>query len=341
MTQKKRRFFSGPSLPAALVAAASEHGLQPEEIEYRIIEKKHGFLKVRRNVVIEVDPESPKKTAVEKPAAPARREARQPEEAVVETGVEGGGEIDVEELPQLRPRRRPDRGDRDEEQAPPRERRGREQRPGRKKREPEPAARQRFAATPAGDDRRERARDEPKRQAAPRTDTEPEEQRREKLAPVEERNPRAAGPLAEGALEAIEWLLDLVDLDLDPTVYEGDERFEIELRGNDRDILIADNGKALAALEHLVPRVMRGVCGEVYPCRVDSENYQLLREEHLRATARKVASRVGREGRPEILEPMDPSDRRIIHVELSEDPSVTTRSLGDGFFKRIKVLPAD
>ena len=61
MSDKKRKFFSGRSIEQAVMAAASYYGLVPEELAYREIEKKHGFVRVRRNAVIAVDPENPRK----------------------------------------------------------------------------------------------------------------------------------------------------------------------------------------------------------------------------------------------------------------------------------------
>jgi predicted RNA-binding protein Jag len=37
---------------------------------------------------------------------------------------------------------------------------------------------------------------------------------------------------------------------------------------------------------------------------------------------------------------MDPAERRIVHITLEDDPTVTTESLGDGYYKKLKVLPA-
>ena len=59
----ERKYFSGSSLEIALMQAARHHGLQPEEVAYRKIEKRHGFLRSRKGVVIEVDPESPRLAA--------------------------------------------------------------------------------------------------------------------------------------------------------------------------------------------------------------------------------------------------------------------------------------
>ena len=64
----ERTFFSGNTLEQAVLAAARHHGLDPERVAYTLRDKKHGFLNIRRNVVITVDPAAPE------------RELTQPEE---------------------------------------------------------------------------------------------------------------------------------------------------------------------------------------------------------------------------------------------------------------------
>ena len=360
MTERKRRFFSGPSLEAALVGAASEYGIPPEEVSYRVVEKRHGFLKIRRNTVIEVDPDAPRKSGDEapkaarkpaaetkprrspEPASPLEEEVKpskkRPADAEAVRGEEEPPKVAVEERPPLRSRSRgevEEKGWRASE-----ERRT----PGKPRAEAED---RKVEDQKAGGRRRDRRREEPEggeREARAGSAAKgPEAGRRrprlEQPKPIEQRLGKARGEKAEAALEATEWLLDLVDLDVDPEVYEGEDRFEVELRGRDRERLIPDNGKVLSALEHLIPRVMRGVCGDTHPVRVDSENYQALREDRLRELAWDSADKVRREGQATILEAMDPADRRIVHIALSDDPGVTTRSLGEGFFKRVKVLP--
>ncbi|RPH54308.1 hypothetical protein EHM82_07050, partial [bacterium] len=75
MNESKRRFFSGDSLQQALVQAANYFNLDPQEIAYRSIEKRHGFLKVRRKVVIEVDPDAPRRETPAASLPPAVRTA--------------------------------------------------------------------------------------------------------------------------------------------------------------------------------------------------------------------------------------------------------------------------
>ena len=80
MSSAKRRFFSGPSLEAALMRAARFHRVGPERLDYRRLEKRHGFLKVRRGVVIEVNPAAPLKQAeqVDGVASPGKNAVQQP-----------------------------------------------------------------------------------------------------------------------------------------------------------------------------------------------------------------------------------------------------------------------
>jgi spoIIIJ-associated protein len=71
---KTRRFFWGNALPQALMAAARYHALPPEELAYRIYDKRHGFVNKVRRMIIEVDPAAPRRErgVPQEKAAPAR-----------------------------------------------------------------------------------------------------------------------------------------------------------------------------------------------------------------------------------------------------------------------------
>jgi spoIIIJ-associated protein len=412
MNEPKRRFFSGDSLQQALIQAANHFHLPPEEIAYNSIEKKHGFIRVRRKVVIEVNPDAPRKEkgaaptpaapippatpapvysppppelqtrrhvespvldrpALDRPAAPSRvpeiglpesrldpvetlprtrAEApaeRRPVEREERTSVEparGGEERGREARPESRgnggdrgPRRDSDRrgggaprgrGDRGGE------RRDRGPRPseGRESREPrreQPSA----ASRPAGQS--EERRREPGILPAGGLVTLPDTPRR-----PSERYPVAEGPHAEAAKTAAELLLRVAGLDLEPRVLQGEDRLEVDLSGPDVDWCFADDGELVLAIEHLLPRLIRSMSGESVLVRVDCDNFQEIREERLRSLAQQMAEEVRRFGKPRTLEPLNPADRRVIHVTLADDPHVITESDGDGYFKRITIRPA-
>jgi predicted RNA-binding protein Jag len=354
MSDSKRRFFSGDTLQQALVQAANHYHLQPEEIAYHQIEKRHGFTKVRRKFVIEVDPAAPRReagAAPPPPKAPAQTAERTTGPALpaapaapAAPAVDSAGTAAAVAGPA-------DRGTA----------------PGRRPQPAHPAASatagmaERSAGHHGGSGGR---RGQGERHGGPRrpSGAYPREPRHgdvgisgtgrpampegdlvtlpEKPRKIGERYAVAQGPQAEAAAKGVELLLRVAGLSLTPHIYQGEERLEIDLVGTDVDWCFADDGELLMAIEHLLPRIIRSLSGEAVLCRVDCDNFHEIREERLRSLAQKAADEVRQRGRSRTLVPMNPADRRIIHVTLADDPAVVTESEGDGYFKRITVRPA-
>jgi spoIIIJ-associated protein len=357
MNDAKRRYFSGDTLQQALVQAANYFNLDPSYVAYRSLEKKHGFLKTRRKVVIEVDPENPRReTPVSVPAA--TRTLPPPVPSAYRTRPEAGPlpQADVEDVEgdaqpaaappppapvaqEARPPREP-RGDRGGNRGERGDRGGRGERPGGERGGERPRRRERDFAP-----RSPRLPEaEPFRPAAGSPQVNPEGELvtlPERPRGISERYPEAAGPMGEAAAKAAALLVRLAGLDLKPRVFQGEERLEVDLVGEDVDWCFADDGEILMAIEHLMPRMIRSLSGgETTPVRVDCDNFHEIREERLRSLAQRVAEEVRKRGKPRVLEPMNPGDRRIIHTTLADDPNVVTESEGDGYFKRIMVRPA-
>ncbi len=136
---------------------------------------------------------------------------------------------------------------------------------------------------------------------------------------------------------ALDQLLELADLEVSAEIVLTDERLEVEIEGVDQELLVEDEGQVLLALQHLLPRVMYGQVGRIIPCRLDSGGYQRKKEERLRGLARRVAEEVVDRGGTRTLRPMNPADRRIVHLTLADDPDVETESQGNGYFKRVSI----
>jgi spoIIIJ-associated protein len=326
MNDPKRRFFSGDTLQQAVIQAANYFNLDPSYVAYTSLEKRHGFLKTRRKVVIEVDPDNPRREApVPLPMVPSgrthppppgypTREPAPPPSARPPSPSPRRGEPRPEGGTRERRGLRGERGDRRE---------GRE-RPRRRREEASLSRTSREAGAPGP--------------AVPEDGglvTLPETPRR-----VADRFPAASGPLAEAAAKAAELLVRVAGLELAPQIYQGEDRLEVDLSGDDVDWCFADDGEFVMAVEHLLPRMIRSLCGEPVAVRVDCDNFHEIREERLRSLAQRMAEDVRRRGRPRVLEPMNPADRRIIHVTLADDPGVVTESEGDGYFKRVTIRPA-
>lgn len=402
MNEPKRRFFSGDSLQHALMQAANYFNLPPEEIAYRSIEKRHGFIKVRRKAVIEVDPAAPRREpqaaepAATRAASLAGELATPPPLSPAGEGSSGvPGPVapgrGLEEKPRAAPREeregfRPGRrrgsrhGAREprgrEERRPPGNEGGQPARQGTRpsgERQPgsleesQPAGQEERQPTvleerqPAGNEGRYQSGREARYESVHDERRAPRQRARharvipaagasdqdgglvalpERPRSTSERYPLAEGPKAEAAARGVELLLRLAGLSLSPRICQGEDRLEIDLLGSDTDWCFADDGEMLMAIEHLLPRIIRSLSGEAILCRVDCDNFHEIREERLRSLAQRVADEVRQRGRSRTLVPMNPADRRIIHVTLADDPGVVTESEGDGYFKRITVRPA-
>ena len=282
MTNSGRRFFSGNTLEQAVMQAASHYQIDPDEVAYRKIEKRHGFLKTRRGVVIDVDPDNPRRTIEPELVAPVPVELEEPEPPEVTEPDEELFVLTAQDLGE----------------------------------EPTEVA---GIATPA----------EPT----------PDPEEGAATAPAEPL-PEATGEMAVAAREAVESLLEVAGLELKADIFQGDGQLEIELSGPGQQELVADRGSLLLAIQHLMPRIIRGLAGRSIPCRVDSGNFHKMQEESLERLAHKVAEEVKQEERSRSLDPMNPAERRIIHLALADDDEVVTESQGRGFFKRVSIRPA-
>ena len=359
-----RKFFSGNTLEQAVLLAARHFGLDPDEVEYREIKKKHGFLRTRRRFVIEVDGDSPRRSEeAAAPPAPSSEwpPAPQPEsraERVAEPRPRWSEESPHPQAEESAPvatapvEPAPDASPPSPEPAP-----GLPEVPSRWSKVPEPigepvtpepsppagredsepaAASEEVEVPPVQPGRRGGSRRERGRRGSGRKLTElPEAPRRarDRLAPAE-------GERARAAEQAMTLLFELSGVDLEAEVLRGEEGLEIEVWGTDQDLLFEDRGRLLLSYEHLLPRLIRGFTGRSIHCRVDSDSFHEIRAEQLRDLAQRIASQVQRSGRSETLEPMAPDERRIIHLTLADDPGVETASRGRGLFKRVTVSPA-
>ncbi len=109
---------------------------------------------------------------------------------------------------------------------------------------------------------------------------------------------------------------------------------------DDGGSIIGRRGQTLDALEHLVNRIVfrdeRVTSGRI---SIDVEGYRERREESLRELARRLAEKARETGQIVTVNPLSPRDRRIVHLELEGHPNVSTRSEGEGLFRRLLIIP--
>ncbi len=151
----------------------------------------------------------------------------------------------------------------------------------------------------------------------------------------------------ETATEFLRTLIDGMDIDAEVTVREpetaadGEGRASavLDIEGDDLGLLIGRRGTTLAALQYMVNVMLTRKLNSRVIVTVDVERYHRRREETLQNLAQRMADRVSNSGRPMTLEPMPASERRIIHLTLSEDEDVVTGSVGQGDDRKIVIRP--
>jgi spoIIIJ-associated protein len=118
---------------------------------------------------------------------------------------------------------------------------------------------------------------------------------------------------------------------------EEDDKVYVEIISDSAGLIIGKRGKTLEALQLLVNIIANKKGEEWKKVILDIENYRDKREQTLRELAEKVARKVKKTGKSQYLEPMNPFERRVIHMTLQNDPHVETKSEGNGNLKRVKI----
>ena len=123
-------------------------------------------------------------------------------------------------------------------------------------------------------------------------------------------------------------------------VIEGSNRIYIEMDSEQSGLIIGKQGKTLEAMQFLVNLIVSNKIQTEKKIILDIESYREKREKALRKLSKDIAHKVIRTGKPWTLEPMNPFERRLIHLTLQNDSRVSTKSEGEGIYRKVKVSPA-
>jgi spoIIIJ-associated protein len=143
----------------------------------------------------------------------------------------------------------------------------------------------------------------------------------------------------EAAAKALRDILERMGIDAEVSAFDDGERIFLDAHGAESGLIIGKKGATLDALQYIVNRIVSKKPNDGPGVVVDAEGYRGRREDSLVDLARRLAEKAVKTGRPVPVEPMNPADRRIVHVTLVDHPGVTTESDGEGLFRRVVIYP--
>jgi spoIIIJ-associated protein len=124
-------------------------------------------------------------------------------------------------------------------------------------------------------------------------------------------------------------------LSLTVTAVDVPDGLRIDLEGDGAEFLVRRRGESLNALQHIVASVFRDDLPEGQRVAVDCLGYRQGKDAELRQMALFVADKAISSGAAQEMGPLNPYERRIVHMAIAERPDATSESIGDAFMKTV------
>lgn len=146
----------------------------------------------------------------------------------------------------------------------------------------------------------------------------------------------------ETAMELLEKMgvVAEVTVSYQPSEEAGNQHtLQIDITGKDLSILIGRRAETLQALQYITSLIVCKKLGRSVHLHLDVEGYRERRKQQLLQMAHRMAEQAIITGRRQVLEPMPADERRLIHLELRDHPTVYTESIGEEPRRKVTIVP--
>jgi spoIIIJ-associated protein len=135
-------------------------------------------------------------------------------------------------------------------------------------------------------------------------------------------------------------VVEAMGLDVQVVVDRLDDgSVRVDIQGDEGELLLRRKGEALEALQHIVSTAYRRELEGQQRIVVDCLDFRRSKDIELQQMARFLIERAKMSGAAQELGPLNSYARRIVHMEVANDPEVTSESQGDGLVKRVIIAP--
>jgi spoIIIJ-associated protein len=111
----------------------------------------------------------------------------------------------------------------------------------------------------------------------------------------------------------------------------------LNLDGDEAELLVRHRGEPLKALQHIVEMSFGRSLDDERRVFVDALEYRKGKDIELRRMAKFLAEKARQTGLDQQLGPLNPYERRLVHLAVAEVPGVATESVGDAFTKTVLI----
>ena len=139
--------------------------------------------------------------------------------------------------------------------------------------------------------------------------------------------------------KVLETIVDRIQTDATVEMeYRGDEIL-YTINGDGSGIFIGKHGQTLEAIQYLLNKIRLSRFRDLPHIQVDCESYRARHHASMVDLANRMSEKAKKRGAPVTTNPLSPGDRRIIHMTLKKDSSLSTWSKGSGTLKKVIIAP--
>jgi spoIIIJ-associated protein len=137
--------------------------------------------------------------------------------------------------------------------------------------------------------------------------------------------------------EFLEKFVSALGISTPVAVEETADGPRLNLTGEEAELLVRHRGEPLKALQHVVDMAFGRSLSDEKRVFVDALEYRKGKDIELKRMARFLAEKAKSSGMDQQLGPLNPYERRLVHMAVAEVPGVTTESIGDAFSKTVLI----
>lgn len=139
--------------------------------------------------------------------------------------------------------------------------------------------------------------------------------------------------------DVLQHIIDFITTDATISIERDEAKTLLRVKGGNTGLLIGKHGQTLEAIQYLVEKIINKHSEQRIRVQVDVEGYLENRQASLEKLVGRLAKKAKQTGKPVTIGQMNAYDRRVVHLALKDNSGVRTKSIGNGYIKKLMIFP--